>query len=80
MLTLRPRTGGGIILAIRSTSAYGTSSALPACACHMVNNALFTLLTAFGVTIEGIASNAILGTTSLIVFAGCAVIVTRLPD
>ena len=46
----------------------------------MVNNALFTLLTAFGVTIEGIASNAILGATSLIVFAGCAVIVTRLPD
>ena len=57
-----------------------TGSALPACACHMVNNALFTLLTAFGVTIEGIASNAILGATSLIVFAGCAVVVTRLPD
>src|SRR5437868_10227803 len=29
MLTFRPRTGGGIILDIRSTSEYGISSARP---------------------------------------------------
>jgi membrane protease YdiL (CAAX protease family) len=57
-----------------------TGSALPACACHMVNNALFTLLTAFGVSIDGLAPNAILGAASLAVFAGCVAVAARLPD
>jgi len=52
-------------------------SALPAVACHIVNNSLFTLLTVFGVNVEGAGPNAALGAASVLVFAGCAVLVAR---
>jgi membrane protease YdiL (CAAX protease family) len=52
-------------------------SALPAVACHVVNNSLFTLLTVFGVTVDGAGPNAALGVASLLVFAGCVVLVAR---
>ncbi|MGH7309979.1 MAG: lysostaphin resistance A-like protein [Candidatus Rokuibacteriota bacterium] len=52
-------------------------SALPAVACHVVNNSLFTLLTVFGVTVEGAGPNAAVGAASLLAFAGCAVLVAR---
>ncbi|MGH7312634.1 MAG: lysostaphin resistance A-like protein [Candidatus Rokuibacteriota bacterium] len=53
-------------------------SALPAIACHIVNNGLFTLLTAFSVNADGVGPNVMLGAASLVVFAGCAVLVSRL--
>jgi membrane protease YdiL (CAAX protease family) len=52
-------------------------SALPAVACHVVNNSLFTLLTVFGVNVEGAGPNAALGAASLLVVAGCAVLLAR---
>jgi membrane protease YdiL (CAAX protease family) len=55
-------------------------SALPAIACHIVNNSLFTLLTAFAINVEGTGPNAALGAASLLVFAGCVVFVARLRE
>jgi membrane protease YdiL (CAAX protease family) len=55
-------------------------SALPAVASHVVNNSLFTMLTALGVTVQGAWPNAALGAASLIVFAGCTVLVARLGE
>jgi len=55
-------------------------SALPAVTCHIVNNSLFTLLTAFGVNLEGAGPNAVLGAASLVVFGGCAVLVAPLRE
>jgi membrane protease YdiL (CAAX protease family) len=55
-------------------------SALPAVACHIVNNSLFTLLTAARISVDGTGPNAVLGAASLLLFAGCAALVARLPE
>jgi membrane protease YdiL (CAAX protease family) len=54
-----------------------TGSALPAVAAHVVNNVVFTLLTALGVSVESVGSNAALGLGALLLFLGCAVGVGR---
>src|SRR5262245_61070698 len=54
-------------------------SALPAVAAHVINNALFTLLTAALGPLEDRALNATLLTASLVVFLGCAVWIRRRP-
>lgn len=46
-------------------------SALPAVACHVVNNAVYTLLTALVGPLGGRDLNLMLGAASLIVFVGC---------
>jgi membrane protease YdiL (CAAX protease family) len=48
-------------------------SALPAIVCHVVNNALFTMLTALWGTPEGAPLNAGLAAISGVAFAGCVV-------
>ena len=48
-----------------------TGSALPAVVCHVVNNALFAVLTASGGATDGSRMNAALGVAGAIVFAGC---------
>ena len=48
-------------------------SALPAVACHVINNAVFTLLTALWGAIEGAPMNAGLGVACAVAFAGCVV-------
>lgn len=45
-----------------------TGSALPAVVCHVVNNALFTILTASWGEAEGLGINLVLGAASAIVF------------
>jgi hypothetical protein len=48
-----------------------TGSALPAVVCHVINNALFTILTASLGMIEGFRINVALGIGGTLVFAGC---------
>lgn len=48
-----------------------TGSALPAVVCHVINNALFTILTASLGMIEGVRINIALGVGGALVFAGC---------
>ncbi len=48
-----------------------TGSALPAIAAHVVNNSLFTVLTAALGEVEGVEINAILLAAGVAVFAGC---------
>src|SRR6185503_15753470 len=48
-----------------------TGSALPAVVCHVINNALFTILTASLGMIEGVRINVALGIGGTLVFAGC---------
>lgn len=52
-------------------------SALPAVAAHVVNNVVFTLLTALGLTVGGTAPNLVVGLASTLVFLGCAAGVGR---
>ncbi|OLE39922.1 MAG: hypothetical protein AUG00_00120 [Candidatus Rokubacteria bacterium 13_1_20CM_2_70_7] len=54
-------------------------SALPAVAAHVINNTLFTVLTAGGITVTAFWPNAVLGGASALVFAGCAVWLGRAP-
>jgi membrane protease YdiL (CAAX protease family) len=46
-------------------------SALPAVTCHVINNALFTILTALWGTLDGFALNAGLAAVSSLAFVGC---------
>jgi hypothetical protein len=48
-----------------------TGSALPAVAAHVINNAVFTLLTASAGTVTGFEPNALLLLASAAVFLGC---------
>jgi hypothetical protein len=48
-----------------------TGSALPAVVCHVVNNAVFTLLTAVGVAVNGVGANAGLAAVAAVAFVGC---------
>jgi membrane protease YdiL (CAAX protease family) len=49
-----------------------TGSALPAMVCHVVNNSLFTVLTAITGTLEGRRANALLFGISALIFIACA--------
>jgi membrane protease YdiL (CAAX protease family) len=49
-----------------------SGSALPAMACHIINNVLFTMLTAIVGSVEGAHLNAILLAVSALVFVACA--------
>ena len=48
-----------------------TGSALPAVACHVINNALYTVLTATWGSIGGFGTNVALAAASAVVFIGC---------
>jgi membrane protease YdiL (CAAX protease family) len=52
-------------------------SALPALVAHVVNNTIFTVLTAFGATVEGVAPNVAVGAVAAAVFAGCVLALRR---
>jgi uncharacterized protein len=57
-----------------------TGSALPAIVCHVVNNSVFTVVTALTGTIDDRRMNVILLSVSVLVFASCAgVLLRRLP-
>lgn len=54
-------------------------SALPAVAAHVINNTLFTLLTAAGVALQAFWPNVVLGAASALIFIGCAIWIGRTP-
>ncbi|MGH7278763.1 MAG: lysostaphin resistance A-like protein [Candidatus Rokuibacteriota bacterium] len=54
-----------------------TGSALPAVVCHVVNNGLFTLLTALAGTVEGTTPNLALAIGGPVVFVGCVLWLRR---
>ena len=54
-----------------------TGSALPAIVCHVVNNSVFTVVTAVTGTIDGRRVNALLLGVSVVVFLTCAAFHTR---
>ena len=54
-----------------------TGSALPAIVCHVVNNSLFTVLTALAGTVESRQTNAMLLALSAAVFVACLVVLQR---
>lgn len=57
-----------------------TGSALPAIVCHVVNNSVFTVVTALTGTIDGRRVNVILLAVSVVVFVTCgALLLRRLP-
>lgn len=56
-----------------------TGSALPAVAAHVINNTLFTVLTAVGLTATAFWPNVALGGASALVFIGCAAWLGRTP-
>lgn len=57
-----------------------TGSALPAIVCHVVNNSLFTVVTAVSGTVDDVRTNAILLGLSVVVFLACgAFLLRRLP-
>jgi uncharacterized protein len=54
-----------------------TDSALPAITCHIVNNVVYTLQTALGVTVQGRDANLIAAPIAAAVFVGCVLWVRR---
>jgi uncharacterized protein len=56
-----------------------TDSVLPAAAAHVINNIVFTLQAALGITVEGVGPNLGLGAACTVMFAGCAAGVARVP-
>jgi membrane protease YdiL (CAAX protease family) len=48
-----------------------TGSTLPAIVCHVVNNAVYTLQTALGGTLEDRASNAVVAVSCVVLFVAC---------
>ena len=50
-----------------------TGSALPAVVCHVINNSLFTILTASWSAVGGVGINIALGAAGALVFAGCVI-------
>jgi hypothetical protein len=54
-----------------------SGSALPAVAAHVVNNTLFTLITALGGTVSTVGPNLALLGAGLVVFVGCVVVLRR---
>jgi len=59
--------------------AEATGSTLPCIVCHIVNNVLYALQTALGITVVGRRANVIAVAASLAVFALCALWVARTP-
>jgi membrane protease YdiL (CAAX protease family) len=59
--------------------AEATGSTLPCVVCHIANNVLYTLQTAFGVNVVGRRANVIAVTAGCAVFAACALWVARTP-
>jgi len=57
-----------------------TGSALPAVVCHVVNNALFTLLTAAWGAVDGFEINLALGAAGAVVFAGTVLCLRTAPS
>jgi len=56
-----------------------TGSALPAVVCHVINNALFTILTASWGAVEGLQVNVALGAAAAVVFAATVLILRTTP-
>lgn len=56
-----------------------TGSALPAVAGHVVNNSLFTLLTALVGSLPGVQTNVVLLLVTGVIFIGCVAWLARLP-
>jgi uncharacterized protein len=57
-----------------------TGSALPAIVCHVVNNSVFTVVTAVTGTVDDVRTNAMLLAASALVFLACAgFLLRRLP-
>jgi membrane protease YdiL (CAAX protease family) len=54
-----------------------TGSTLPCIVCHVVNNVVYTLQTALGITIVGRDVNAIAAAVSALVFVGCVLWIRR---
>ena len=54
-----------------------TGSALPAITCHIVNNVVYTLQTALGVTVQGRKANLIAAPIAAAVFVGCVLWIRR---
>ncbi len=54
-----------------------TGSALPAIVCHVVNNSVFTVVTALTGTLDDRRLNAILLSVSVVAFAACAAFLAR---
>jgi len=50
-----------------------TGSALPAVVCHVINNALFTILTASLSSVGGVGTNIALGAAAALVFTTCVI-------
>jgi len=59
------------------TVARWTGSALPAVAAHVVNNVVFTILTALGLSLDGVRLNLIAGGISLLAFVAVVVALRR---
>lgn len=59
------------------TVALWTGSVLPAVTAHVVNNIVFTILTALGLTIGGVGPNLIVGGCSALAFVAAAVALRR---
>lgn len=71
-----------LVLALGLWMGFATErldSALPAVAAHVINNIVFTLQAAFGLTVEGVGLNLWLGTACVVAFAACAAGVARVP-
>jgi len=56
-----------------------TDSALPAVVCHVINNALFTILTASWGAVEGFELNLVLGAAGAVVFGGTVLCLRTAP-
>ena len=56
-----------------------TGSALPAVVCHVINNALFTILTASWGTVGGFEINVALGAAGVVVFVGTVLCLRMAP-
>ena len=56
-----------------------TGSALPAVVCHVINNALFTLLTASWGAVDGLEINIALGAAGAVVFVGTVLCLRTAP-
>jgi membrane protease YdiL (CAAX protease family) len=54
-------------------------SALPAVAAHVINNSVYTVQAALGLTVDGVGANLGLGAACAGLFVGCAIGVARVP-
>ncbi len=59
--------------------AEATGSALPCVVCHIVNNVLYTLQTAYALNVTGRRDNLIAAVACAVVFVACVLWVARTP-